>query len=210
MDADDPDKRLVSASSDVFATSRRTAVAVSDFKGLPADAEAKSGLVNKFPFDVQKKTYKIWDGTANLAADAQFVGEESISGLKTYKFVATVSDAAIEITAGFPGMYSSEKTVWVDPVTGSLIKQAQHQVRKMADSGQTVLDLDLAFTDAAVAKNVKDAKDNGKQLSLLTSTVPLVAGIFGLIFLGVGIFLARSALGAQAGAGAFSARGQGL
>ena len=57
VDGDDP--RLVSASTDVFATDRVTAEAVGDFKGLPDDAVPHEGLVNKWPFDTQKKDYTL-------------------------------------------------------------------------------------------------------------------------------------------------------
>ena len=48
-----PDHRQPST---IFAPDRVTAEAVED-KNLPADASHPEGLVNKFPFDVEKKTY---------------------------------------------------------------------------------------------------------------------------------------------------------
>ena len=190
VSADDPDKRLVSAGTSTFATDRRTALSVPDFESLPADAEPREGLINKFPFDVEQKTYPFWDGLTSTARDAVFQGTEDVDGLETYKFLVDIKDADIEITSGVVGKYSSTKTMWVDPVTGSIIDQNEKQTRTQADNGQLLLDLDFGFTDETVAANVESAKANGSKLTLLTSTVPLVAGVLGLVALVAGILLA--------------------
>ena len=109
VSADDPDNRLVSADTEVFATNRVTALAANDFENLPADTEPREGLINKWPFDVEKKTYPFWDGTIGEAVDAQFQGTEAIDGLETYKFLVTVVDGEMEITQGVLGKYSTER-----------------------------------------------------------------------------------------------------
>ena len=83
VDADDPEARLVSASSDVFSTDRVTAEAVNG-KYLPAGAEEKEGLVNKFPFDAEKKDYDYWDGMLGAPVTAAYDGTEDLDGLETY------------------------------------------------------------------------------------------------------------------------------
>ncbi len=197
VSADDPDKRLVSAGTSVFATDRRTGLSASDFENLPADAEPREGLVNKFPFDAEQRTYAIWDGLTGTAVEATFQGAEEIDGLETYKFLVSITDADIEITSGVLGKYSSEKTMWVDPVTGSIIDQTERQTRTQADNGQTLLAIDLGFTDETVAANVQSAQDNGSKLTLLTSTVPLVGGVLGVVALIGGILLGVGATGAR-------------
>lgn len=189
VSADDPDNRLVSAGTDDFATDRRTALAVSDFENLPPEAEPKEGLINKFPFDVEDKTYPFWDGLIGEPVDAVFQGAEEIDGLPVKKFLVSVVDGDIEITAGVPGKYSTEKTMWVDTATGSIIDQTESQTRVQATDGQPILELDFRFTDETVAANVEAAKDNASRLSLLTSTVPLIAGILGLILLAAGLVM---------------------
>ncbi|EWT02978.1 hypothetical protein N865_00625 [Intrasporangium oryzae NRRL B-24470] len=204
VSADDPQNRLVSASTDTFATDRRTAEAVNDASYLPADAKPHQGLVNKFPFNVEKRDYMFWDGLVNKAVPATFAGEEDLDGVATYKFVVNVQDGAITIGTD-PGTYSTEKTMWVDALTGSIVKQNEHQVRKMADSGQTVLDLTFGFTPETVAANIEDAKANASKLGLLTTTVPLVGLIGGVIALFAGFVLYRregSESAAEAGADA--------
>lgn len=189
VSADDPQNRLISASTDHFATDRRSAEAVNDAKYLPPDAKSHEGLINKFPFDVEKRDYKFWDGLTSRAVPATFQGEEELDGVPTYRFLVKIDNADIEITSGVPGKYSTDKTMWIHPVTGSILKQTERQIRSMADSGQTVLDLNFGFTDATVAKNLEDARSNASRLSLLTSTVPLVGIIGGILALLAGFVL---------------------
>ncbi len=192
VSADDPEKRLLSASTDSFATDRRTALAVNDFENLPAEAEPKEGLINKFPFDVEKRTYQMWDGYIGQPVDAVFQGTENIDGLETYRYLISVSDGDIEISEGVAGKYATEKMMWIDPVTGSIIDQSEQQVRTLADSGDTYLSLDYGFTDETVAANVSSAKDNGSSLALITRTIPLVGGIVGLVALVLGAIILRA------------------
>ena len=93
VSADDPDERLISASTDDFATDRRTAMAVDDPKYLPPSAEAKEGLVNKWPFEAEKKDYLYWDGFAGQAVDAVYEGTNEVDGLEVYTYKISVSDA---------------------------------------------------------------------------------------------------------------------
>lgn len=188
VDDTDPDKRLVTAGTDRFATDRRTSLAVNDEAYVGAGAEPHDGLVNKFPFDVEQETYPFWDGLVGRAVDAEFQAEEEIDGLLTYKFLISLVDEPAEISNGISGLYSTEKTMWVDQGTGSIVNQTQSQVRKL-DSGTTVLDVELSFTDETVAANVEDAKANNSQLSLVGSA-PLLLGILGLLALAGGAFLA--------------------
>ncbi|OAB87162.1 hypothetical protein AWH69_12470 [Janibacter melonis] len=187
VSAADPKNRLIAASTDVFAAHRRTGLAVNNFDGLPADAEEKSGLINKFPFDVEKKTYPFWDSYVGMPIDATFEGVEQLKGLETYKFTYLVEGGDIEI-GGAPGEYDTEKTMWIDPVTGAIQDQHQKIVQRMAD-GQEVIDLDFKFTEETVAANVKSAKESGDRLALIGSTVPLVAGFLGLALLVAGLVL---------------------
>ena len=181
-DGDDP--RTLTISQDVFATDRKTGLAV------PTQFEkvAHEGLINKWPFDAQKKTYPYWDGVTQQAVDATFDRTENIRGLETYVYKVDIVDAPIQIADGVDGAYSDAKEIAIDPVTGAIIRQSEQQSRKL-DSGTTVLDLELNFTDEQIATNVRDAQDNGSSLSLLTSTVPLFGFLLGLPLLAGGLFL---------------------
>ncbi|WP_392426146.1 DUF3068 domain-containing protein [Barrientosiimonas humi] len=189
-----PDPRLITSSEDVFAADRRTAQALPNYKNLPQGAIPHRGLVNKFPFDVEKKTYQFWDGVLGRSVPATFQGEETLQGLKTYKFLVSVKDAPATISTlddgtKVQGTYSTEKMMWVDPVTGAIQKQTEQQNRKL-ENGSNAIDLDFQFTDATVAANVKDAKDNGKRLNLV-SKAPWFLLPLGLLALLGGFLLSR-------------------
>ena len=196
VDDTDPDKRLVTASTDRFATDRKTGLSVNDEKYI-GDATPHEGLVNKFPFGVEKKTYPFWDGILDRAVDASFEGEEKVNGWNTYKFVIDVADEPAEISNGVQGTYSSLKTMWVDPRTGAIQKQTEQQ-KRVLESGTTVLDLDFGFTEETIKANIEDAKANDSKLGLV-ERLPLIAGILGLIAAAVGFFLWNGARGADGG-----------
>lgn len=188
VSVDDPQERLISASIDNFATDRHTGLAVNDPDLLPADAEAKEGLVNKWPFNAEKKSYPYWDGTAGAVQTAEYDGEETVEGIETYRYRVVVDDAPIEITDGVDGTYSSEKMIWIEPTTGSIVNQTDSQER-VTDEGDNFLTLDLAFTDDQVKQSVADANDNKGILDLVTTTIPLIGFLAGIPLLIAGIAL---------------------
>ena len=188
VSADDPQERLISASTDDFATDRRTAEAVDDPKYLPPSAESKEGLVNKWPFEAEKKDYQYWDGYAGQAVDAVYDGTADVDGLEVYVYKISVSDAPIELSDGVQGTYSTDREIWIDPTTGAIVNQFESQER-LDEDGNTFLALDYGFTDEQVAGNAEDAKSNASSLNLVTNTVPLIGWIVGIPALLIGIAL---------------------
>lgn len=186
--AEDPQERLVSASTDNFATDRETALAVNDPQFVPPSAEEKTGLVNKWPFGAEKKTYPYWDSLAGEAVDAEFDRTETIDGLETYVYRVVQSGTPIELSAGVPGTLDAEKELYIDPVTGSIINQVDRQERLDSDGNPAIV-LDLAFTDDQVAANVEDAKSNGSSLNIVTSVVPIIGLAVGIPALIIGLVL---------------------
>nr|WP_279303183.1 DUF3068 domain-containing protein [Nocardioides currus] len=184
---DGDDDRLVTASEDVFSTDRYTAEAVNG-KYLPAGAEEKEGLVNKWPFNAEKKDYDYWDGLLGAPVTAAYDGTETLDGLETYKYHVVLDTTPAEVIDGVQGTYSQDKTIWIEPRTGAIVNQSQHEVRAL-DTGDTILDLNLAFTEEQVADNIESSKDNKSQLDLVTGTLPLVGFIGGAIALLAGAFL---------------------
>jgi hypothetical protein len=185
VNGNDPD--LITASIDVFAEDRVTAEAVQD-KNLPSDAVPHDGLVNKFPFDVQKKTYPFWDGDAGKALDIDYQGTKSLFGLDTYEFQYTVKDVPIQIAEGIDGTYDNVITVYVDPKTGSIVKSGQHQ-QQYLDDGTPAADVTLTQTDASVKKAVDEAKTAGTSLTVLLTILPIVGFGGGILCLLGGLVL---------------------
>lgn len=188
VDEDDPQGRLISAETDVFATDRHTGMTVMDDQYLPADATEQEGLQNKWPFNAEKKTYPVWDGLAGEAVDATYEGTEDIDGLETYHYVANVDVTGVEVIEGVPGHYVATTDYFIEPRTGTIIDQVVHQERE-ADGIGPILELDLSFTDDQVQKNVDDTKDNLSTLELIEDTVPLVGYPVGVAAVVVGVLL---------------------
>lgn len=191
---DDP--RLISASTDVFATDRETALAVNTSKYLPADATKHEGVINKWPFGADKKTYPYWDDVVGKAVDAVYARTSEVKGLRTYVYKVSIKDAPIEIADGVSGTYDDAKEIYIEPKTGAIINQTDDQQRTLAD-GTKALDLQLAFTDAQVKANVDDAEKNVGSLDLITRTVPLVGLVGGAVLVLAGLFLAMSGRGTR-------------
>ena len=191
LSEDDP--RMITDTIEKFATDRHTGVAVNDASYIRTDTKYE-GLVNKFPFNTEKKTYQYWDGLTEKAVPATYTGTETIQGLQVYRFDTAIRDASIELGPGIKGIYNLTKTMWVEPRTGAIINQEQHDVRTVADGGTKVLDMTIAFTPETVSANVDTANDNLRLLNLVSRTVPLVGFILGpLLIIGGGalIVLAR-------------------
>lgn len=184
----DTDDRLVNASTDVFATSRTTGLAVNSSKYLPDDAVPHHGLVNKWPFDAQKKTYPYWDGTAGKAVDAAYQRTVSVKGLETYLYKVAMSDVPIEIADGVQGTYDDVKEIYVEPKTGAILDQAETQQRFLKN-GTQAFDLKVSFTDDQVKSSVQDAEDNIGSLNLITRTIPLVGIVGGIVCMLAGAVL---------------------
>jgi hypothetical protein len=188
VSTDDPQNRLISATLDDFATDRVTALAVNDPKYLPADAVPHEGLVNKWPFDSEKKTYPYWDSDAGGAVDAVYDRTEDLLGVECYVYKITMADVPIEIAEGVTGKVSKDIEIWVEPLTGAIQNQIVHQ-EQVLDDGTPVVTIDIQFTDDQQQKSADDSKTNRDQLLLLTKTVPLVGYLVGIPVLIIGLVL---------------------
>jgi Porin PorA len=194
VNGNDPD--LIVNHLDTFAEDRVTALAVQD-KNLPPATKDYEGLINKFPFDVEKKTYPFWDGDVGKAVDIDYKGTKTLFGLDTYEFQYTVKDVPIEIAPDDPatpaddtiaGTYDNVVTVYVDPKTGSIVKSGQDQQQYLED-GTPAADVKLVQTDASVKDFVDDAKAADTQLTVLLTVAPIVGFAGGLLCLLGGLAL---------------------
>jgi hypothetical protein len=188
VDAKDPQHRLVTASSDTFATDRHDALAVNDKTYLAADAQPHEGLVNKFPFNVQKKTYRFWDGILDSAVPAKYDRTEKVQGLTTYKFGVDVPSTPAEVLSGVQGLYTQRKSIWVEPRTGSIVKQTQDETRTLPN-GDPLLTLNLEYQPDTVTKAVHAAEAKASSLRLLTGIIPIVGLVGGLLMIALGLWL---------------------
>ena len=193
------DTRLLTFTTDRTAADRKTASSVNDPKygeNVDGDTSIKHvGLTYKWPFHSKKKTYQFFNPDVGEAAPATYEGTEKINGLELYKYVAVTPKNEQDVFKGVPGYYVDTRTVWIDPVTGTIIKGNEHQVRSFRGGdldGKTAVDLNLTFDKATVAYQTHKAKDGRKQIALASFWLPLVSLVVGaLALVGAMLLLGR-------------------
>src|SRR5699024_2489544 len=94
--------------------------------------------------------------------------------------------------------YTNERDLWVDPVTGVIVKgreQINQYFARNADDPERITALSispetgLTFDQDTVDYQLKQARDGQDQIRLVTFTVPLIAGIVGALALLGGLVL---------------------
>lgn len=173
--------------------------AIADFSGINP---------LKFGFDVQKKTYLYFDRTLNKAFPMLFKNAETLDGVDVYKFVQTVEPTQIgtlEVPGALvgspdasivaPRFYTDIRTVWVEPVTGAIVKGSEQQKQTLrgpdGSDKLSLIDATLTFTDANVKASAAGAKDAAGKLGLIRTTIPIAGGVLGLLLLILGLFFVR-------------------
>ncbi|GIH74587.1 DUF3068 domain-containing protein [Planobispora longispora] len=169
------------------------------------------GQIYKWPFDVEKKTYKVFNSTTGKAFDAKFVGEDTVNGLAVYKFEQAIPPTKTQtITApasvfGVPvagdiqvdRVYDGKNTFWIEPVTGSPVRQEQqrNEVLKTQDGVERskAFVATAKMTQETVNELSTNARNSKSQITLIKTTIPLVLLILGVVLLGGGLFALRGA-----------------
>jgi hypothetical protein len=202
------DKPEISMTEFRSAFNKYTGVAV-NCCGASIDKEPVKleGQVYLFPFGAEKKTYKVFNSSAGAAFDAKFEAEDTVNGLPVYRYVQNVPPTKTQtLTAPASVMgideagdvqvdrwYDGTTTYWVDPVSGTPVKQEQrrHEVLKTQDGveRQPALIATAKFTPQTTADLVKTATDAKNQIGLIKTTVPLVSLVAGVLVLLAGAFL---------------------
>jgi len=190
---------MVTASASVFASDRVTAMADLGDLDMPADAEVREGLANKWPFDAEQVTYDYWESTLGQAVDAEFDRVEELDGLETYVYLVEV-DGTAEVVEGVPGRYVSVKELFVEPATGAIVNQTEDQQRYLED-GTQILDMQLAFSDDQLVTSVDDAKSNKLMINAVDTYVPIGGIVGGIVLLLAGLLLGSRSTGAGRRAG---------
>jgi DUF3068 family protein len=206
----DSDGNLINATTDRVAWDRKTALAINccneNVDGVPTKHE---GLSYKFPFNSEKKAYPFFDTTAKKATPMVYRGEEKLQGLTVYRYqqrVDPVQIGEIEVPGNLvgstapsvtaPRFYDNTRTVWVDPLSGVIVKgsEDQHQVVRDASGADaiTLIKVTLTFNEKTQKQQADLAKDAHSKATLVGVWIPLVALIVGLILLFVAMGLARS------------------
>lgn len=165
----------------------------------------REGLVFKFPFATEKKTYMFWDGTLRDAVPAKYTGTDTVNGLDVYKFETDVPDTVVgtqdlpRSVLGLSGTgnitadshYQDHATHYVDPPTGAVVNRVETLKNWFEADGEELIttEADLAYTKASVAATIDQVDTKGKLLNAIHGIVPIVAGVLGLILLVIGLVL---------------------
>lgn len=181
---DEPDSRVLETDEVGYATDRRTAVGVDDPKYVKDDIEARpSVLLGKWPFNAEKKDYEVFDDLLMDSVTAAYEGEEDIDGLPTYRYRISVEDVPAEVSDGIQGLYTLDRTYWVEPATGAVIDVETHGIRTL-ENGDLLAENELAYTDETIARNVSDGKSNRLTVLLVQRWAPIIGyGVGGLLLL---------------------------
>jgi hypothetical protein len=195
VSAQDPQNRLVSFTTDRVAADRKSAESVNDAKYgeyVNSDTSVNHvGLSYKWPFHAKKQTYQFFDPQSGQAAPANFLRTEKLAGINCYVYEAKEAGLDVDVAPGVPGKYSDDRTVWIDPVTGTIVKGVEHQVRTLAN-GDPALDATFTFDDKSIKLQAKKALDGRDQITLLTGWLPLIGLVLGVAALGGGFLLSRT------------------
>lgn len=173
------------------------------------------GLFFKFPFDVQKQTYKFWDGDLGKAVDIKFVREETLFGAGTYVFEHVIPQTEVttrDVPAGVfdrtgdtvsaKVMYGNTRTLWVEPNTGIIIKGQEVQDKSLVSEFGTVVTTKgtIGYEEATVRENAETWGSKGRLLGFIGGPLmPLGLVIGGLAILaGLALLLLKPAANAEA------------
>lgn len=163
------------------------------------------GLQFKFPFDAQQKNYPFWDVNVKKAVTARYDGEETIKGLKTYRYVQPITDVVITQT-DVPGsllqlpeqatvkadrVYSTTRTLWVEPHSGAIIKGSEKVNQRLVFNGNEapVIQGTITYTDKTVQANVDKYASSARGLWFVKTVGPLAGWILGVLLVLVGLAL---------------------
>ena len=182
----------------------------------------QSGIVGYvFPIGTQKQTYDVFDSSLNKPMPFTYAGTDTVNGIQAYRFEENVAPVqnGTQVLPGslvgesqasvvLPQYYEMHLTYWIDPDTGALLNATEHEKLTLHNSqgaqALLLLDANLAMTPASVNGLVALDKSQRSKMSLVTTILPLVTGIVGVILLIVGILLSRRREDVESGASATS------
>ncbi|GAA0641139.1 DUF3068 domain-containing protein [Streptomyces thermocarboxydovorans] len=171
----------------------------------------------KFPFDVQKRSYRWWDNTLGNTVVLRYRGTEKVQGYTGYKFTGSVPPTKTGTRlvpgsiVGQPDRPQVLAEEWyanhgvelvVDQATGRVIYAQTGPRRTLRAPGgekdaAVLLDAGrIAFTTETQKEAVRQAKRDSGQLRLVGVTVPIGAAVAGFVLaVAGGVLVARGRKG---------------
>ncbi|MEU6882702.1 DUF3068 domain-containing protein [Streptomyces sp. NPDC046712] len=164
----------------------------------------------KFPFDVEERDYRWWDGTLGGVVRLRYAGPGTVQGYEGLRFTGSVPPTRTGVRqvpgrlVGLPKTPQVLAEEWyangrielvADRRTGRIVYAAIGPRKTLRAPGAkkdavVLLSSDkIAFTDRTQRQQVELASADSRRLELLGSTVPLGAGVFGSVLVLVGAAL---------------------
>jgi hypothetical protein len=168
----------------------------------------RTGLLFKFPFGTEKKTYQVWDDTIADAVKTVYKGTTKVEGTTAYIFGNDIPATVVgsqDVPGSVLGLgsndnvsadeyYQNSTTYYVEPTTGAILNQVQDTKSWFSYQGH-----DLVTTQAHIEytpQQVKDMvhKELGNQPTLLRlggGFIPWLVALVGLVLIGLGATMGR-------------------
>ncbi|MFG2827948.1 DUF3068 domain-containing protein [Streptomyces sp. NPDC048434] len=162
----------------------------------------------KFPFDVQKKSYRWWDNTLGAAVPLRFAGTQQVQGYRGYRFTGTVpltrtgSRQVPGRLVGRPRQGQIQAEEWyansgielvVEQRTGRIIHASISPLKTLRAPGarRTAVTLlrgeHLQFTPTTQRAQVRLARADSDKLALVGRTLPAGAVAAGAVLALTGV-----------------------
>lgn len=206
-------KKIVSAVLERIAASRTSALSVKGFRS-PADHSvvsqldgkdvAHEGLTLKFPFDAKKHSYPFWDYNLERAATANYTGTTKVAGLTAYRYHVVVPKTKVDVVAGVAGFYSDDRTLYVEPQTGTILESVDHQLKNFAN-GSVAAQIDLSTDQQSIQYQANKARDGINEINAVSETWPIVLLVVGVVIGVLAFVLLRGAGDERSGVSAHRA-----
>lgn len=207
--------QLVSADVDRVAFDKRTSQAVACCQeGIDGKQVRHSGISYKFPFRAGQRDYDYFDTSTKKTHVMKFLGVEvfddvpEASGMALHKYRQTIKPTKIAETE-VPGklvgqsgkdsvltdrMFSVVRTVWVEPVSGIIVRGSEQQYATLRDpkSGKDLLvitDMLMQWTDATIRDQAANAHGVRSKIVMATRIAPTALGIGGAGLAAAGVYM---------------------
>lgn len=170
--------------------------------GVPITA-AGAGSPLRFPWFTLDEPYPYFDPTALAAVQLDPIGTEDVDGIQALKFQQSQSPievGSVEVpgrlagsdaeSAQLPRSYAVNRTLWVDPTTGIILREVERVRQTLRDeSGRDVVTLVVmttATTPEQVSQQVAQARREGRPVLWAHSYGPAICLVLGLLLLVAG------------------------
>lgn len=215
------DTGLLTAVVDRVTVNRKSGEPVGDPVGSiqtqsdkPADQVDRVGLQYRFPFKTQRTTYSYFDAVARDSFDLTFSEATELNDLPVLHFTQKIPAIDLSRVVSVPlnrlslpaekwgvaggrqtvtmnRYYSTERELWVEPRTGTIVKEQEQPYIYYGPGADkptvTVLKAKLVYDENTVEDRISAAKSALDRISLYGRLLPLGLGVAGVISLAAGV-----------------------